>query len=388
MPEAEDCYNTALRLCPTHADSLNNLANIKREQGYIEEATRLYLKALEVFPEFAAAHSNLASVLQQQGKLNEALLHYKEAIRIQPSFADAYSNMGNTLKEMQDVTGALQCYTRAIQINPAFADAHSNLASIHKDSGNIPEAIQSYRTALKLKPDFPDAYCNLAHCLQIVCDWSDYESRMKKLVAIVAEQLEKNRLPSVHPHHSMLYPLSHEFRKAIAARHANLCLEKIHILHKSPYKFGRELGATRLRIGYVSSDFGNHPTSHLMQSVPGMHDRSRFEIFCYALSVDDGTAFRSKIANEAEHFIDLSQIPCNGKAADRIYADGVHVLVNMNGYTKGARNEIFALRPAPIQVMWLGYPGTSGASYMDYIITDAITSPLELQVCFFPCCLC
>lgn len=378
VQEAEECYNTALRLCPTHADSLNNMANIKREQGYIEEATRLYLKALEVFPEFAAAHSNLASVLQQQGKLNEALMHYKEAIRIQPTFADAFSNMGNTLKEMQDIAGALQCYTRAIQINPAFADAHSNLASIHKDSGNIAEAIQSYRTALKLKPDFPDAYCNLAHCLQIVCDWTDYDTRMKKLVHIVGEQLERNRLPSVHPHHSMLYPLSHDYRKAIAARHANLCSEKVAILHKPPYKFLRELNGARLRIGYVSSDFGNHPTSHLMQSIPGMHDRSRFEIFCYALSADDGTAFRSKIANESEHFIDLSQVPCNGKAADRIYADGIHVLVNMNGYTKGARNEIFALRPAPMQVMWLGYPGTSGASYMDYMVTDAVTSPLEL----------
>lgn len=353
------------------------MANIKREQGYIEEATRLYLKALEVFPEFAAAHSNLASVLQQQGKLNEALMHYKEAIRIQPTFADAYSNMGNTLKEMQDVAGALTCYTRAIQINPAFADAHSNLASIHKDSGNIPEAIQSYRTALKLKPDFPDAYCNLAHCLQIVCDWSDYDNRMKKLVNIVAEQLEKNRLPSVHPHHSMLYPLSHDFRKAIAARHANLCLEKVHVLHKPPYKFPRELQG-RLKIGYVSSDFGNHPTSHLMQSIPGLHNLKNVEIFCYALSADDGTAFRSKIAKEAEHFIDLSQLACNGKAADRIYADGINILVNMNGYTKGARNEIFALRPAPVQVMWLGYPGTSGASFMDYIVTDSVTSPIEL----------
>ncbi|KAH0954954.1 hypothetical protein HN011_000543 [Eciton burchellii] len=375
--EAEECYNTALRLCPTHADSLNNLANIKREQGYIEEATRLYLKALEVFPEFAAAHSNLASVLQQQGKLNEALMHYKEAIRIQPTFADAYSNMGNTLKEMQDIQGALQCYTRAIQINPAFADAHSNLASIHKDSGNIPEAIQSYRTALKLKPDFPDAYCNLAHCLQIVCDWTDYEARMKKLVSIVAEQLDKNRLPSVHPHHSMLYPLSHEFRKAIAARHANLCIEKIHVLHKQPYKYPRTI-SVRLKIGYVSSDFGNHPTSHLMQSIPGLHDREKVEVFCYALSSDDGTTFRAKIAREAEHFVDLSQISCNGKAADRINSDGIHILVNMNGYTKGARNEIFALRPAPVQVMWLGYPGTSGASFMDYLITDEVTSPLEL----------
>uniref|UniRef100_A0A8C4Y077 UDP-N-acetylglucosamine--peptide N-acetylglucosaminyltransferase 110 kDa subunit n=1 Tax=Gopherus evgoodei TaxID=1825980 RepID=A0A8C4Y077_9SAUR len=346
VAEAEECYNTALRLCPTHADSLNNLANIKREQGNIEEAVRLYRKALEVFPEFAAAHSNLASVLQQQGKLQEALMHYKEAIRISPTFADAYSNMGNTLKEMQDVQGALQCYTRAIQINPAFADAHSNLASIHK----------------------------------IVCDWTDYDERMKKLVSIVADQLEKNRLPSVHPHHSMLYPLSHSFRKAIAERHGNLCLDKINVLHKPPYEHPKDLKASegRLRVGYVSSDFGNHPTSHLMQSIPGMHNPDKFEVFCYALSPDDGTNFRVKVMAEANHFIDLSQIPCNGKAADRIHQDGIHILINMNGYTKGARNELFALRPAPIQAMWLGYPGTSGALFMDYIITDQETSPVDV----------
>ncbi|XP_052793386.1 UDP-N-acetylglucosamine--peptide N-acetylglucosaminyltransferase 110 kDa subunit-like isoform X2 [Mya arenaria] len=381
VQEAEECYNTALTLAPNHSDSLNNLANIKREQGNTEDAVSLYLKALEVFPEFAVAHSNLASVLQQQGKLHEALLHYKEAIRINPTFADAYSNMGNTLKEMQDVQGALQCYTRAIQINPAFADAHSNLASVHKDSGNIPEAIQSYRTALKLKPEFPDAYCNLAHCLQIVCDWSDYGERMKKLVQIVDDQLEKNRLPSVHPHHSMLYPLRHDMRRDIAAKHANLCLEKINILHKPSYEHPKDLTASggRLRIGYVSSDFGNHPTSHLMQSVPGLHDKDSVEIFCYSLSPDDGTSFRAKVSKESEHFLDLSQIPCNGKAADRISADGIHVLVNMNGYTKGARNELFALKPAPVQVMWLGYPGTSGAPFMDYIVTDSFTSPIELE---------
>lgn len=375
--EAEDCYNTALTLHPGHADSLNNLANIKREQGFIEEATRLYLKALDVFPEFAAAHSNLASVLQQQGKLPEALMHYKEAIRIQPSFADAYSNMGNTLKEMQDVQGALTCYQRAIAINPSFADAHSNLASIHKDSGNIPEAIQSYRTALRLKTDFPDAYCNLVHCLQIICDWGDYEDRMEKLVRIVQDQLDKNRLPSVHPHHSMLYPLTHEQRKLIAAKHASMCTEKISVLHKPPYSFPRSLERKRLRVGYVSSDFGNHPTSHLMQSVPGFHNRDNVEIFCYALSPDDNTTFRANIARKSEHFVDLSTVMCNGKAADRIHMDGINILVNMNGYTKGARNEIFALRPAPIQVMWLGYPGSSGASYMDYIVTDRVTSPVE-----------
>ena len=305
-------------------------------------------------------------------------MHYKEAIRISPLFADAWSNMGNTLKEMGDINGALQCYTRAIQINPGFSDAHSNLASIHKDSGNIPEAIQSYRTALKLKNDFADAFCNLAHCLQIICDWTDYEARMSKLVQIVADQLEKNRLPSVHPHHSMLYRLSHDQRKAISARHAQLCIEKIQILHKPKYDFSHLNYSGTLKIGYVSSDFGNHPTSHLMQSVPGMHSRKNVLVYCYALSANDGTNFRSKIQDECDVFVDFSQVPCNGEAADRIYADGIHILINMNGYTKGARNEIFALRPAPIQAMWLGYPGTSGAPFMDYIITDKVTSPIEL----------
>lgn len=142
---------------------------------------------------------------------------------------------------MQDIQGAIQCYTRAIQINPGFADAHSNLASVYKDSGNIAEAIQSYRTALKLKPEFPDAYCNLAHCLQIICDWDDYENRMRKLLTIVDDQLGKNRLPSVHPHHTMLYPLTPHQRKAIANRHGNLCLDKVSENHYSQISLAQKL---------------------------------------------------------------------------------------------------------------------------------------------------
>lgn len=108
---------------------------------------------------------------------------------------------------------------------------------------------------------------------------------MKRLVQIVNEQLEKNRLPSVHPHHSMLYPLTHAMRKAIAARHASLCLEKINVLHKPTYHHQKDrfYSGARLRVGYVSSDFGNHPTSHLMQSIPGHHDRNKVEV-CFFLS--------------------------------------------------------------------------------------------------------
>uniref|UniRef100_A0A2A4JLS9 protein O-GlcNAc transferase n=1 Tax=Heliothis virescens TaxID=7102 RepID=A0A2A4JLS9_HELVI len=379
--EAEECYNNALRLCPSHVDTLNNLGNVKREQGKIEEATKLYMKALEVFPNFAATHSNLASLLQHQGKLHEALMHYRQAINIQPKFADAYSNMGNTLRELQDIKGALVCFKKAIEINPTFADAHCNLASIYKDMGRILEAIESYKNALKFKPDFPDAYCNLTHCLQIICNWDDYEERMQNLVSIVENQLKMEKLTSIHPHHSILYPLTNEVRKELATRHAVLYTEKVNMMSKVTFPHNKERKG-RLRVGYVSSDFGNHPTSHLMQSIPGLHDRQKFEIFSYALNFDDGTTFRSKIVNDSEHFVDLSSVSCYMQAAKKINDDGIHILVNMNGYTKGARNEIFALKPAPIQVMWLGYPGTSGAQYMDYIITDVISSPLATELDF------
>uniref|UniRef100_A0A8C1YIU2 UDP-N-acetylglucosamine--peptide N-acetylglucosaminyltransferase 110 kDa subunit n=1 Tax=Cyprinus carpio TaxID=7962 RepID=A0A8C1YIU2_CYPCA len=295
-----------------------------------------------------------------------------QAVTLDPNFLDAYINLGNVLKEAP-VAG----YLRALSLSPNHAVVHGNLACVYYEQGLIDLAIDTYRRAIELQPHFPDAYCNLAN---IVCDWTDYDERMKKLVSIVADQLEKNRLPSVHPHHSMLYPLSHGFRKAIAERHGNLCLDKINALHKPAYEYPKDLKASggRLRVAYISSDFGNHPTSHLMQSIPGMHNSEKFEVFCYALSPDDSTNFRVKVMSEAHHFIDLSQIACNGKAADRIQQDGVHILVNMNGYTKGARNELFALRPAPIQAMWLGYPGTSGAPFMDYIITDKETSPFEV----------
>lgn len=290
--------------------------------------------------------------------------------------------MGNTLREMQDTNGALMYFKKAVEINPLFADAHCNLGSIYKDLGNISKAMQSYTTALNIQPDFPDAYCNLVHCFQIVCNWDNYEERMYNIISIVDDQLaNSDKLCSVHPHHSILYPLSNRARKEIAARHANLYQEKVNMSKKIVFRHSKKLKG-RLRIGYVSSDFGNHPTSHLMQSIPGMHDRANVEIFCYSLNPGDGTTFRSKIVKESEHFIDLSRVKCNVKAAKIINSDKINVLVNMNGYTKGARNEIFALKPAPIQVMWLGYPGTSGAEYMDYFITDEISSPKSTSTDF------
>lgn len=378
--EAEEYYNMALRLNPMHFVALNNLAHIKGQQGLTIEAIKLYSKAVELIPEFGEAHSNLGFLLHKERKLNEAIPHYKEAIRIKLLPNKLHSEL-RALKESLSINGQLQCYTSLINVSPSIANTCSNLGVIYNETGKLTEAIQSFREALKLNPNHEHAFCNLERVLHKVCDWTDFDIRAKELENLLTKIIDTNAgwMP-MFPFDTMLYPFSHELRKAVAAFTAGLCLKRVQQLNKPSYNFNQESTSNRLRIGYVTSEFAHSSGAHLMQSIPGMHDRNRFEIFCYALNPDDESEFRKKIAKESDHFVDLSKIICHGEAADRIYADGIHILVDMIGYSGGSRSDIFALRPAPIQVMWLGYPGTSGADYMDYIVTDAITSPLELQV--------
>ncbi|KII61331.1 UDP-N-acetylglucosamine--peptide N-acetylglucosaminyltransferase subunit [Thelohanellus kitauei] len=379
--EAEKHYAYAIQLSPVHADSYNNLANILRERGKVNECIALYRKALEIVPNFAAAHSNLATVFQQCGKINDAIVHFQLAVDANPGYCEGHCFLGNALKETGNYKAAVECFAKAININPYSPDAHAFLGITYKDIGQFSESILELNLALKYRPNFNEVYCNLVHCYLIICKWIDYDQNCKKVVSIVQEQIEKNCPPSVHPHHTMLFPIEPWLRKEIAARHAIACYEKVVALGYAATSWSDHHFPPDqvIKLGYVSSDFGNHPTSHLIESVPGLHDRKRFKVYCYSLNPSDQSSFRIKLEKEADHFIDVSSMVSPLEVANLIKSHGIHILLNLNGYTKGARNEIFALKPAPIQVMYLGYPGTSGATYMDYLITDKMVSPIEYE---------
>ncbi|QRV90973.1 glycosyltransferase family 41 protein [Ceratobasidium sp. AG-Ba] len=177
---------------------------------------------------------------------------------------------------------------------------------------------------------------------------------------------------SILPFHTFTLPLSTRririisYRNAIRTSYLALNQDWLpdHVYEPPPPP-----ETSRMKIGYVSSDFNNHPLGHLMQSVFSMHDRVKFEIFCYATSISDGSAYRAKIELEAHHFVDMSSWPTQA-IVERIMSDGIHILVNLNGYTKGARNDIFVVRPAPIVVSLMGFAGTLAAGWSDYIVTD------------------
>lgn len=423
LEDSIHCYRTALSLKPDHPHAYNNLGNSLKDKGLIKEAIHCYMTACRLMPRFAAAHSNLASILKEQGKVDQAIAHYQEALRIDPKFADAYSNMGNAYKELGKLDDAIKCYSTAIRIKPSFADAYCNLASAYKDGGRVADAITCYRKALSLKPDYPDALANLVHCLAMVCDWETRADDHRKLLNVLSEQVasalgigkpaasggaggagaaeakggeeehtavEKAAAagatltssqpvrPCVQPFHALVYNMSPVQQRQLAECYARRALLSVALLDLPTFRFRAKRPQQRLRIGYVSANFGNHPVSHLMQSVFSMHDSDAYEVFCYALSADDQSHWRRNIEAGSEHFKDLSRLQA-GDAARLIYGDSIHILINLNGYTKGARTEIFALRPAPIQVQFLGFPGTMGADYMPYMIADKVVVPEELR---------
>ncbi|KAH8071879.1 protein N-acetylglucosaminyltransferase [Aureococcus anophagefferens] len=439
IKRAPGVAEVALDIEPNFPDACNNLGNALREHGDLEEAIACYRRALLLRPDHAHAHNNLGNAMKDKGLVNEAIQCYATAVGLAPRFAaahsnlglfaDAYSNMGNAYKDLGRLDDAIRCYGEALKLRPDFADACSNLAAAYKDGGRHAEAVACYRRALELKPDFSDAFSNLAHSLVFVCDWSTRAADFERLTRIVRDQLaaakpavvdvdpaaplkpghrrfggkvyppEAGNVPSVQPFHTLVYPVSISDMRAIAERYADraalqaavlglpepLCdrlrpEDALRLLRETPdgarYGDAPAPGDGRLRLGYCSSDLGNHPLAHLMQSVFGMHDRSKFHVTCFALSGHDGSPWRRKIEAEVERFVDLSTASPRDCAL-AIRARAIDVLVNLNGYTKGARNEIFALRPAPIQVSYMGFCGTLGADYVQYVVADAVVLPRD-----------
>ncbi|KAB2005513.1 hypothetical protein ERO13_D11G252600v2 [Gossypium hirsutum] len=382
VDEAIQCYNQCLTLQPNHPQALTNLGNIYMEWNMVGAAASYYKATLAVTTGLSAPFNNLAVIYKQQGNHMEAISCYNEVLRIDPLAADGLVNRGNTYKEIGRVSEAIQDYICAINIQPNMAEAHANLASAYKDSGHVEAAVKSYKQALLLRPDFPEATCNLLHTLQCVCCWEDRDKMFTEVEGIIRRQINMSVLPSVQPFHAIAYPIDPMLALDISrkyAAHCSLIASRFALPpfnHPAPIPIKQDCGNQRLKIGYVSSDFGNHPLSHLMGSVFGMHNRENVEVFCYALSQNDGTEWRQRIQSEAEHFIDVSSMSSD-VIAKMINKDGIQILINLNGYTKGARNEIFAMQPAPIQVSYMGFPGTTGADYIDYLVSDEFVSPLR-----------
>jgi predicted O-linked N-acetylglucosamine transferase (SPINDLY family) len=365
-------YETVVRLRPQHAEAHNNLGNALKALGLVEDAEPHYREALRLKPDYSVAHYNLGSLLHDGRRLGEGEQSYRRALALTPRFPEAHYNLGNLLKRAGRVLEAEQSYRQALVLKPDYAEASYNLGITLQSLGRRAEAEACFRTALRLKPDYPEAHCLLVHERQHLCRW---ESLLPD-AEVLRQRIRSGSWARVFPFTFLALPETTAAEQhRCAQRFAGV--EFRDFLPRPPLAGSRRRGRSQIRIDYLSADFHEHATSYLLPEVIERHEREHFEVYGYSHGIEDSSAAGRRVRVAFHVLRDLRRLD-DAQAAQQILADEIDILVDLKGYTENSRVQIFALRPAPVQVSWLGYPGTLGSPKLaDYLVGDPVVSPLE-----------
>ena len=357
LDEAVAAYRHAIGINPDNAEVHCNLGVALKDQGKIDEAVAAYHHALGIKPDYAEAHSNLGNALKQQGKLDEAVAAYSQAIRIEPALAEAHSNLGNALRGQGKLDDALASYDRALSVRPNHAEALNNRGNVLTELKRYGEALASYDRALAAKPDHAHAFSGAADCVMNLCDW---DRRTRFAAEVDAHVAGKKSIISPF----VLLGCSSD--PALQLQCARNYIENEVALSRQPFWTGQMWRHDKVRVAYLSADFRNHPGAYLMAGLFEEHNRSRFEIVGVSFGVDDRSEMRKRLISAFDEFHDVRGTG-DKDVAKLLYDRRIDIAIDRNGYTRDARSGIFLYRPAPIQVSYLGYPGTMGTQFIDYI---------------------
>jgi predicted O-linked N-acetylglucosamine transferase (SPINDLY family) len=336
LEDAVSANRKAIQLDPRDCEAHCSLGNALKKCGRLADAEASYREALRLAPSHADAHYNLANTLRSLGRVAEAEAHYREVLRGKPDFADAHNNLGNMLRSLGRLAEAEASYREALRIKPGYAEAHYNLGNALKDGGRSAEAQASYREALRIKPDFVDAHSTLLFSL--------------------------NYAETLPP----------EATLAEAKRYGAMISTKAQPRFTS---WAANPDPDTLRVGFVSGDLRNHPVGYFVEGLIPQLQRQNIELYAFpTMAAADELTCRI-----APHFREW--VPLHGMrdpdAARAIHARGIQVLIDLSGHTAHNRLPVFACRPAPVQVSWLGYFATTGVPEIDYFIGDPQMSPLS-----------
>ncbi|QLE54208.1 TIGR03032 family protein [Nostoc sp. TCL26-01] len=379
-------YQKTLSINPHHAEAYNNLGILRVAQQDFAGAISCFQAAINSNPDYAFAHNNLGLVWQMQGNLTAAVGKFREALQKNIEYAEAYLNLGIVLEAQQQKGEAVACFRAAIRYKPNYIKAYNRLGTAlislpDTSNAEIAEARKVFEQVLALQPDSAEAFTHLSHLKALICDWQSSESDLNRLWQITQAELKTGEPTSVGAFDTIYKPWDRHLQLQVAKTHSQSLIKQLQQTKQTLNFTHSRSHNGRLKIGYISNDFRNHATSHLMRSLFSLHDRTNYEIFAYSSGADDQSDYRHHIINSCEHFQDISQLSVED-SAKLIFHDQIDILVDLNGYTAGSRTGIFTLKPAPIQVNYLGYPGTMGADFMDYIITDSTLTPPEFADSF------
>lgn len=342
LNEAETNYRQLLAIKPDDAPTSLVLGNILEELGRFKEAEACCLNAIKIDPNYVPAYLSLGYIMQEQGRLNEAETNYRQVIALSPDYAEAFNNLGNTLKMLGRLDEAEAHLRQALKIKPDYVEALNNLGVTLKDLGQLNEAETCYRRVLQIKPDYELALSSLLFTLNYHPDKTSKE---------IFEVYQEYDTRFGQPH-----------QQEWQTHNNNRNTER------------------RLKIGYVSPDMKRHSVQYFLEPLLAHHDKNVVEVYAYAeLAIEDGVTTRYK------SYVD-QWVPTRGMSdaalAEKIRADGIDILIDLAGHTAKNRLHVFARKPAPVSVTWLGFGYTTGLAAVDYFLTDITTAPQGSEACF------
>ncbi|MFN7087676.1 MAG: tetratricopeptide repeat protein [Burkholderiales bacterium] len=368
LDAAAACLQRALEIDPALAVAHGNLAHTLALQGKLTEARQRYLATLALAPELPEAHEGLASVCLKLGRLKEGILHLREALKHDTGNCGAWTALADALFQDGQLDEAAAAAQRASDIDPAAAGPYSVLALVHIVRKEADRAIAVLETGFQ-RTGASSLLGMLTHQLQRTCDWEKWRAAWHEMQRRLEHSTDLGS-----PFWLLTEATTAEQQLSYTRRWAHAHYPPTAHAPRTPPRAAQR----RIRIGYLSSDFHEHATAHLLAGVLERHDRSRFEIFAYSYGPEDHSAMRARLRQACEHFIDVAWDP-DDIVVDRIRGDAPDILVDLKGYTLGARTAILARRPCAIQINWLGYPGTMGADFIDYLITDGFIVPPDSE---------
>ena len=374
--EAERHLRGSLADAPQDVDLLHLLGLLCHQSGRSDEAVELIGRAVAHAPEVAFLRANFAEVLRVCGRLDAALEHALAAVRLDPQQANFQFNLAMVLEALGRPESALQALQRALVLQPQWVEALTLAARLSLATDQLDAACEYARRACALRPDDPLLFIALMRYRAWVCDWGTRGQDLARLNSILidwAARAESAAYAGINPFVAHEYALPQSTRIAATRAYCTGVLRSA----GDPLPPRRvAAGSARLRLGYVSADFHRHPTMHLMRSLFALHERSRFEVHAYSLGPDDGSDYRRAAMQSVDRFVDI-RTETAADSAKRIHDDAIDILIDLKGYTHEARPEIFALKPAPLRVAWLGYPASTGWGLNDYALVDRIVAPEE-----------
>jgi protein O-GlcNAc transferase len=367
IDQAQAVFELYLTHFPDDGIAIYSLAVVLLGKGGPERVLPLVERGVQKNPGFAPLWFAHASVLQRVGRREAALASYDKALEVKPDYVEALINSGTLLREMLQHLPALERFNRALAIDPNHQNALSNCAIMLTEFKKPLEAIAMFDRLLAINPDFEYGIGSICYERMHVCDWSHFDADVARVLA----GIEGGKASA-----KSLGVMSITDSAAVHHQCAEIFANHRYPVRHAPLWKGERYRHDRIRIAYVSPDLREHPVGHLMAGIFERHDKTRFETIAISIGVDDGSRLRQRMLDTFDHFVDARMMDSR-RIAEVMREMEVDVAIDLAGFTSDSRSEVFSMRPAPAQVNYLGYPGTMGTQYMDYIVADRHVIPPE-----------